>query len=56
MNLAAIFQVLQHFNDFEVTDNGGHFVFQNEANILHRFAFIAIYIPCKCGEDIVIHE
>ena len=25
MNLAAIFQVLEHLNDFEITGYGGHF-------------------------------
>ena len=31
-------------------------LFQNEAKILHRQAFIAINIPCKFGEDIFINE
>ena len=36
MNLTAIFQVLEHLNDFEIIGYGGHFVFQNEVNIFHR--------------------
>ena len=36
MNLAAIFQVLQHLNDFEIIGYGGHFVFQNKAIIFLR--------------------
>ena len=51
MNLAAIFQVLEHLNDFEIIGYGGHFF---EAKILHRQVFIAINIPCKFGEDIFI--
>ena len=27
MNVAAIFQVLEHLNDFEIIGYGGHFVF-----------------------------
>ena len=34
MNLAAIFQVLEHLNDFNVIGYGGHFVFQNKAKIV----------------------
>ena len=33
MNLAAIFQGLDHLNDFEIFGYGGHFVLQNKANI-----------------------
>ena len=40
MNLAAIFQVLQYFNDFEIIGYGGHFVFQNEAKIVHSKIFV----------------
>ena len=29
MNLAAVFQVLEQLNDFEIIGYGGHFVFQN---------------------------
>ena len=36
MNLAAIFQVLEHLNDFEMIGYGGHFVFQNKAKIFLR--------------------
>ena len=50
MNLAAVFQVLEHLDDFIITDYGGHFVFQNESKIVHRRACIAINIPCKFGE------
>ena len=56
MNLDAIFQVLEHLNDFEIIGYGGHFVIQNEAKILHRQVFIAIHIPCKFGEDIFTNE
>ena len=56
MNLAAIFQVLQHLNDFQTIGYGGHFDFQNEAKIWHRHVFIAINIPCKFGEGMVINK
>ena len=56
MNLAAIFQVLEHLKDFEIIGYGGHFVFQNEAKIFHRQGFIAINILCKFGDDIFINE
>ena len=56
MNLAAIFQVVEYLNDFEIIGYDGHFVFQNEAKILHRQVFISINIPCKFGEDICINE
>ena len=56
MKLAGIFQDLEHFYDFQTISYGGHFVLQNEAKILHRQVFIAINIPCKCGEDIFINE
>ena len=36
MNLAAIFQVLEHLNDFEIIGYGSHFVFQNKAKIFLR--------------------
>ena len=36
MNLAAIFQVLEHLNDFEINGYGSHFVFQNKAKIFLR--------------------
>ena len=36
MNLAAIFQVLQNLNDFEIIGYSGHFVFQNKAKIFLR--------------------
>ena len=32
----AIFQVLEHLNDFEIIGYGGHFVFQNKAKIFLR--------------------
>ena len=56
MKLAAIFQDLEHLYDFQTVGYGDHFVFQNEAKILHRHVFIAINIPCKFGEDIFINE
>ena len=34
MNLTAIFQVLEHLDDFEIIGYGGHFVFQNETKLL----------------------
>ena len=36
MNLAAIFQLLEHLNDLEIIGYGGHFVFQNQAKIFFR--------------------
>ena len=36
MNLAAIFQVLEHLNDIEIIGYGTHFVFQNKAKIFLR--------------------
>ena len=56
MNLAGIFQDLEHLYDFQTISYGGHFVFRNEAKIFHRRVFIAINIPCKFGEDIFINE
>ena len=56
MKLAAIFQDLQHLYDFQTIGYGGHFVFQNEAKILHRDVLITINIPYKFGEDIFINE
>ena len=51
MNLAAIFPVLEHLNNFEIIDYGSHFVFPNEAKILHRHVFLIVHILCKLGED-----
>ena len=34
--IAAIFHVLEHLYDFEIIGYGGHFVFQNEAEMVHR--------------------
>ena len=56
MKLAGIFQDLKHLYDFQTTSYGSHFVFQNEAKILHRQVFIGINIPCEFGEDIFINE
>ena len=57
MKLPAIFQdILEHFYDFQTIGYGSHFVFKNEAKILHRHVFIAINIPCKFGENIFINE
>ena len=56
MKLAGIFQDLERLHDFITIGYGGHFVFQNEAKILHRQVFIAINIPCKFGEDICVNE
>ena len=56
MKLAVIFQDLGHIYDFKTISYGGHFVFQNEAKILHRQVSIAINIPCEFGEDIFINE
>ena len=36
MKLAAIFQDLEHLNNFQTTSYVGYFVFQNEAKNLHR--------------------
>ena len=56
MKLAGIFQDLEHLYDFLTISYGSNFVFQNEAEILHRQVFIAINIPCEFGEDIFINE
>ena len=56
MKLGRIFQDLEHLYDFQIIGYGGHFVFQNEAKILHRQVFTAMNIPCKFGEDIFINE
>ena len=56
MKVAGIFQDLEHLYDFQTIGYGGHFLFQNEAKILYRQVFIAINIPCKFGEDILINE
>ena len=53
---ATIFQDLEHLYDLQILGYGGHFVFQNEAKILHRHVFIAINIPCKFSKDIFINE
>ena len=36
INLAAIFQVSEHLNDFEIIGYGGHFVTQNKAKSFLR--------------------
>ena len=56
MTLAGIFQNLEPLYDFQTISYGGHFVFQNEAKVLHRQVFIAINIPGEVGEDIFINE
>ena len=56
MKLVGIFQNLEHLYDFQTIRYGGHFVFQNEAKILHGQVFIAINILCKFGEDMFINE
>ena len=56
MKLAAIFQDLEHFYDFQTIDYGGHFIFEDEPKMLHRHVFIAINIPCKFGGYIFINE
>ena len=56
MKLAGIFQDFEHLYDFQTISYGGHFVFQNEAKLLHRQVVIAINIPCKFGEEIFINN
>ena len=56
MKLAAIIQDLEHLYDFQKIGYGGHFVFQNEAKILHSHVFIAINISWKFGDNIFINE
>ena len=56
MKLAGIFRDLEQLYDFQTIGYGSHFVFQNEAKILHRQVFIAINIPYKFREDIFINE
>ena len=56
MKLAGIFRDLEHLYDFQTISYGSHFVFQNEAKILHRQVFIAINIPCKFSEEIFVNE
>ena len=43
MNLAAIFRVLEHLNDFEIIDHGSHFVFQNRAKFFSGKTFAGQY-------------
>ena len=40
MKLAGIFQDLEHLYDFQTISYGGHFVFPNEAKILHEDRFL----------------
>ena len=47
MMLAGIFQDLEHLYDFQTIGYGSHFVFQNEAKILHRQIFIAKRFPAN---------
>ena len=47
MKLAAIFQDLEHLNDFQTISYGGHFVYQNEGKILHRQVYIATNVPAN---------
>ena len=42
MRLASIFKLLEHVNDFQTIDYGGHFVFQNQAKHFYRAVFIAM--------------
>ena len=56
MKLAGIYQDLKNLYDFQTIGYGCHFVFQNEAKILHRQVFIALNIACKFREDIVKSE
>ena len=59
MNLATIFQVLEHLNDFEIIGYGGHFVFQNKAKIFakhlqawgrfHEASFVFSFLKVKEG-------
>ena len=51
MKLAGILQDLEHFYDFPTIGYGGHFLFQNEAKVLHRQVLIAINSPYKFGEE-----
>ena len=39
MELAGIFQDLEHLYDFQTIGYGGHFVFQNETKIFHRYLY-----------------
>ena len=55
MKLAGIFQDIEPLYDFQRISYGGHFVFHMRL-IFCREVFIAINIPCKFGEDIVINE
>ena len=56
MKLSGIFRDLEQIYDFKTIGYGGHFVFQNEAQILQRQVFVAINIPCKFDDDICINE
>ena len=56
MKLAGIYQDLEYNYNFQTICYGCHFVFQNEAKILQRQDFIALNIPCKFGEDILLKE
>ena len=56
MKLPAIFQLLELLTDFQTIIYGCNFVFQNETNIFHRHASIAVTIPYKLGDYIFINE
>ena len=44
MKLAAIFQDLEHLNDFQTIGYGSHFVFQNEARKLQARTFHGLFL------------
>ena len=46
----------EHLYDIQTIGYGGHFVFQNEAKILHRHVFIAKNIPYIFGKDIFMNK
>ena len=48
MRLAAIFQGLEHLNDFQTVGYGGPFVFQNEAKNFHMPKNCRPGFPMSC--------
>ena len=50
MNLAAIFQVLEHLNDFEITGYGGHFGFFKISQNYYQASLSSYISLCKFDE------
>ena len=48
MNLAGIFQVSEHLNDFEIIDYCSHFVFHNNGQIVRMQNIFRSGLPMGC--------